>query len=793
MNPLSLWTFYRRRKRRAILLLSLISLVTAGVYLMVALSWAIFIEPVRSNYMFLSKFSVVWPDFETEWDTAVMAQIRANPDVAQVFPIVYGIMGIQMPDVMGGGANYWNIIGLREEDVPYVLERCEATLKEGQMLQPRTNGILLSKKVAAALDLQVGDTIHSSVNPDLYSNVDAPLEVIGILESDLRLAIYSYEYIESHELYHDRIPHTALVVAQEGREAVVDDFLRDEIQATRTIVLTLKWLAERMTEEYLKSGLLLVPIIIIVTIVITLVIGVVNRIALIRRLPEFGLLHAAGYSKKWLTRRLTWETGALAAAGWVLGIGLSWLSLYVVKLAVFAPRGHDLTVIAWTPAVLAIPIPLSVIGFTRFSVGRVFSRLDAVAVVERGELSLEQNQRRAATAASSSPKPLASLTFYRRHKQRAVLLTGVMALMIMAVVLVIFLFSATHDAQRAALGYLSRMSRLSPLPGWPLDPAMVAQIRTHPAVERIIPVAPRYAMLTVFVPPLGETSVASPFGVYAEDMAYLVELYDLTLKEGRLPRPRTNEMVIPEAVAQNRDLQIGDVIGDPNYPAYPGAFALDAQFVVSGIFAKSTASKEENWLGFVSLEFLESHEAYHIPNVPPLFVVPKVGQKAALDDWLESELDGKRALVYTRRQETARAREKTRSLLVTMLLVESVIAVVAAITLAVLNYIFVSQRQSEFSVLHALGYGRLRLVWHTVRETAFTTGTAWGLSVILCLIGLLYLQFGMFAPLGLRLDFFNLTPWLFTLPIPIAVLAVTSGTVARTLSKLDPVSIIERQ
>jgi cadmium resistance protein CadD (predicted permease) len=55
------------------------------------------------------------------------------------------------------------------------------------------------------------------------------------------------------------------------------------------------------------------------------------------------------------------------------------------------------------------------------------------------------------------------------------------------------------------------------------------------------------------------------------------------------------------------------------------------------------------------------------------------------------------------------------------------------------------------------------------------------------------LRFGVFTPLGLTLNLFNLTPWLFTLPIPVAVLAVTGATIARTLSKLDPVSIIERK
>ncbi|NIV32954.1 MAG: hypothetical protein GWN58_26970 [Anaerolineae bacterium] len=160
---------------------------------------------------------------------------------------------------------------------------------------------------------------------------------------------------------------------------------------------------------------------------------------------------------------------------------------------------------------------------------------------------------------------------------------------------------------------------------------------------------------------------------------------------------------------------------------------------------------------------------------------------------MENELAGDDASVLTYRHEVARAQETARSQMLAVALLESVIAIVAAIALAALNYIFISQRQSEFGVLHALGYGRLQLVWRTIRETLFTTGVAWGFSAVLFLIGLLYLQFGVFKPLGLRLDFFNLTPWLFTLPIPVAVLGATTGTTARTLSKLDPVSIIERR
>jgi ABC-type antimicrobial peptide transport system permease subunit len=696
-----------------------------------------------------------------------------------------------LPQAMAGGTSSFHLLGLMEEDMPYVLERCGATLKEGRLPGPRTNGLLLSKEVVANLDLQVGDTIHNSINSDLYGSVAAPLEVVGILESDVRLGILSLEFLHSHESY-SKFATQFLVVARENREAAVDGFLRSEIQTTRTDVHTLQKLNEIMMSESLPVFVLLALIITIVTIAFAVVIVVVNWIAFSQRLPEFGISHAIGLSKEWLIRRLTMETATLALVGWGVGIGLSWLILFILKVTVFAPQGHDLPIVQLSAMGLTLPLPAAVSSFTLLSVRQVLSRLDPVAIVERGEQSQEGDQRRGMTA-SSSPRPLAAATFYKRHRRRAIFMISAMSLMIVAVVLVIFILAASSTAQEPGLRYLSRLSIVrSTGAGAGLDPGIVAQVRTHPAAERVIPVAPRYHLLSVRIPPFTAPE-ASPFGVYAEDMAYLVELYGLELKEGHLPRAGTNEMIIPEIVARNRDLEVGDVIGDPEQPPYPGAESLPTEFVISGIFARPLASTAGDGLGFVSLEFLEKHPAYDVPASPPLIVVPKAGQKEVVDHWLESELAGLDAAVLTHRQQIASLQQNARSQILAMALLESVITIVVALALAVLNYIFVSQRRSEFGVLHALGYARRQLVGRVLRETAYTTGIAWGLSAIVTLLGMLCLRFVIFAPLGLTFDLFNLTPWLYTLPIPIAVLAVTVGTTARSLSSLDPVSVVERR
>ena len=795
MNPLSTWTYYRRHKRHVTLLLGLSVVVTVGLYSMVALVWAVFVEPPRLAYMALSEFSMVTPQSdESGPDPAVLAKIEANSDVAVVIPAT--VIKIQIPGLMPGESFQFDLMGLSAEDTHYLLDRFGATLKDGHLVAPGTNGLVLSQDVANMLGVEVGDS-YEAISSEFYTGMDTPpepttLEVVGVLESDIELGIVSLEYLSGHEGYR-AFPARFLVVAQEDRKAAVDDFLQSEILSRRTAVMTLAMLNERIVNEALPGLVMLLPVILIVATAFSLVIVVVNQIANARRLPELGILHATGLSKGSLIRRLTLETTTLASLGWALGIGLSWLVLHLLKVTGFASRGYDLNYVVWLPILFTLPVPAAIAGFTFIGVRRTLARLDAVAIVERRELSQEGDRKRRRMASVSSSRPLAPATFYSRHRRRAVLLISGMSVMILAVVLVIFALAVDADAAEPLLGYLGRVSIVrSPAVVGSLDPGVVARVEAHPAVERVIPVAPRISMLHVYIPPF-TSAEASPYGVYAQDMAYLVELYGLELKEGRLPRPGTNEMVIPDTLAQNRDLEVGDVIGDPDQPAYPGASSLPVPFVVSGIFARPASPEDGDGLGFISLEFLEELEPFLLPEVLPLMVVPKAGQKDVLDAWLEAELAGGDASVLTYRQEVTRVQAKARQDMLSMALLEGVIATVAAIGLAVLNYILISQRQSEFGVLHALGYGRRQLVGRVLGETAFTAGIAWGLSGIIGLMGMLLLRYAVFVPLGLSFDLLNITPWLYTLPIPVVVLAVTTGTTARTLSKLDAVSIVERR
>jgi hypothetical protein len=327
--------------------------------------------------------------------------------------------------------------------------------------------------------------------------------------------------------------------------------------------------------------------------------------------------------------------------------------------------------------------------------------------------------------------------------------------------------------------------------------------------------------LQVDVPP-GGVMITSIYGALEGDLPILMDLLGMDVKEGRLPRPRSNEIVLSEPVALNRGLRVGDRIGAPAYER--GEFELldmddiPVEMVLVGILRRvqdrsllpqagssggerqriehpcsgRTLSSDAMWLGLASFEYLEGHELASSRLVHQL-VVPADGRKDELDAWLKGSVASAQTNVTTYDLEYREHRQIVQVLILNFAVVGCVTAIVAAIAMATLNYVFFAQRREEFGILHAVGRSRLWLVLRTMKETGSVITIAWLVGAVICCIGLICFQALVFAPKGLSLNFFNLTPWVLTFPVPIAVVAVGTGTIARTLRRLDPVAVIERR
>ena len=792
MNPLHPFTYHLRHKQQALLLAGIVALATVGLYTMVSVLDSI---PMRGHYSYLTKVSRVYPATGSSLEPAVLSQIQTHPDVKRVIPD----SGLRLSPPTLIGFDNLRLMGVSSDDAQYLMAQCGVRLKEGRMLEPRTNEIVLSEEVVRALGLAIGDQIGRSIHERYYGAVVVPLRLVGILEGDpaagsgpsVRVGFVSQEYLQSHEAYAPRTS-SLLVLAQEGRKEAVDEFLETTVASARTEVETYREVSRLVAMGLAMFRVLSAVVNSLVGFVVAVVIAVINRISLTQRLTEFGLLHALGRQRKRLIGRLTLETAVVSGMGWGTGLVLSWLALTWLRATLYYSKGMDLELANLAPLWFTLPIPGMVIAFAAYSGRRIFCRLDAVAIVERGKLSMEAEDRTRMAKRSgtrrSSIKPLSSWTFYLRHRRRATMLVASVALMILGVAFPVFLTWAMFSATEPSFEHLRYVSSVSPGTGPAVDLGVTAQIKGHPAVGRVVPAMP--LGLTALIPPGVSTNVRI-YGVAEGELAVLMDLFGVYLVEGRLPRPRSNEIVISRASALNRKLQVGDRIGRPVEERGEGN-PLISDDVPTEMAIVGLLSADDLWVGFASLEYLESHELTSSRSVHML-ILPAEGRKGELDAWLEESVASTQTEVNTYDESRRVSRQAAQSMLLLFGLVECIIAVVAAIALATLNYIFVAQRREEFGILHAVGRGFRWLVLRTVKETGSVVAVAWLIGAAVCVAGLMCVQCAIYRPMGLSLDLFTAVPWLFTLPIPLVVIAVGAGTIARTLSRLDAVSVIERR
>ncbi|MBN2085527.1 MAG: hypothetical protein JW748_09925, partial [Anaerolineales bacterium] len=640
MNPLSPITYFLRHKRLSLMLTAVLAMTVAGLYLFIGLAQETYIEPAFMISRYLTKFSLVQPNEVPALAPDTAARILASPDVARVIP--QNDLRIKVTNI--GGANFsFRLIGLREGDAGTVLAQAGVSLKEGNLPRPGSNEVALSEEIVTALKLELGDAFDRTTDGKAYTNIVSPLRLAGILSGEVRLGIMSYEFLEKSESYRSLKAEGLLVIAKTGRESEMESFLLNSIRNPATKTYTYRSVSEQTAKDQKLLYVLGFPIALLISAAITLVVGAVNQLAFARRLAEFGALHALGRRREWLAARLTLETAGPAVAGWLAGIALGVCGMSAVNAYVYSPRGYDIHTVSGTAIPFILIVPLVVIGSALRWAHRTLGRLDPVAVVDRGQQTMEAEGSKTAgrPLPYSLPRPLAPMTYNRRHSRQAGVLIGSTILLILGTGLLFFLFAAGADAMQPGLNILSRMSAVSPNQG-ELDAELADRIASNPLVERTIE-AYAFSPVKISIPPMFPNKPVETLCVNEEDMGFLVGLYHLELAEGRLPQPGTNEVVISWAVAKNRGIQVGDVIGDPENPVYPGAPALPVPIVVSGIFAPDETIAEDTWFSFMSLEFVGPYRQSGLS----LIVVPAAGEKQALDAWLAGEIAGEGRIVLT--------------------------------------------------------------------------------------------------------------------------------------------------
>lgn len=375
---------------------------------------------------------------------------------------------------------------------------------------------------------------------------------------------------------------------------------------------------------------------------------------------------------------------------------------------------------------------------------------------------------------------MSPVTYFRRNLGRTLPLGFVIVLSVFLIASVVTIVDSIDLTVLTIYSYTKAFTPVIPRAGrLRVDADIQALAAKQPQTDRVIETSGFFFNVnTVF----GRLPFVC-FGVPPQDRDYLIARAGDKLSEGRMPIPGLPEAVVSEGIVRNRKLKIGDVLAAPTDTGSLVSVPVPVRLV--GIL------KGPTWIAFTSREFSDAA----LPLVPHSILVTtrKRSDQVAFGDMLLSKLDRVRVQVFSFHSLVKELRDTLASMYLIMGLVNGTVIFVVALMAGMLSNIYFTQRINEFAVLSAIGIKRRILILHAVSETAILTSIGWLVGSGIDLAFMSGLRGRLFEPRGMLINPSDPFAYVYTLPIPLCITLFAVATVSYRLSKLDPVTIIERR
>lgn len=374
--------------------------------------------------------------------------------------------------------------------------------------------------------------------------------------------------------------------------------------------------------------------------------------------------------------------------------------------------------------------------------------------------------------------PLAVRTYTIRNLRKIAPTFIILTFVVMVVIVILSTLRGIKDGTMVFAREFNHFSVVLPKKKSSISDETRKRIAEHPSVERVV--ESRNCMVRV------QALIAKlPFqirSVRRDDMEYMMSRMKISLLEGTLPEPETNEVALHEIFMKANGWKVGaefgmDVAADDWMPG---------RFRVVGILGGETP------VGLASLEFVANPFFYLFASKlwERTLVFAKPGREAEMNAFLES-IDEAKIWTHAKAEEEIGA--SFDRLLLVVNFVSFLLIGVVALVVGLIHNIFFAQRSDEFAILLAVGHTQRRLLAKVMLETALLMSIAWIAGAGLALGSLAAFKTLVLEPKGIPLPMFQIVPILASLAMPLVAQVFATWTVFGRLRKFDPVQIIERR
>ncbi|HYE98898.1 MAG TPA: ABC transporter permease [Planctomycetota bacterium] len=375
MDPLSPWTYARRNLRKLLPTLVILTFVVLLVVLVLTL-----LAGLKDSTLVYAReyeqWSILLPKKDTRLPKAVLERIAAHPAVDRLIDSRNCFMRVK---TLVGPVPY-HLRAAKAEEMPLLLERARAALKEGRMPTPGTGEVALHENLMKANGWSLGAAFGMAVSEDDW--MPGRFTVVGILQGPTPMGLASAEYLTSGALYafSAKLWERVIAVSKPGRLAEMNAFLR-EVEEIK--VYDHARAIKEISESFDRILLILNFVSVVIIGVVALVVGMLHTIFFAQRIDEFAVLLAIGHTRTRLLRKVSGETAGLMAVSWAGGLVLAFAGLAAFRALVLDPMGVQIPLVQATPLLVAASLPVVAHLFATVTVRGRLRRLDPVTIIER--------------------------------------------------------------------------------------------------------------------------------------------------------------------------------------------------------------------------------------------------------------------------------------------------------------------------------------------------------------------------------------------------------------------------
>lgn len=366
-------------------------------------------------------------------------------------------------------------------------------------------------------------------------------------------------------------------------------------------------------------------------------------------------------------------------------------------------------------------------------------------------------------------KRINPLRYYLNNKKKMILLLAIISIAVFCISSIMTLVSSVYDTSKKAnvdvFNYFSIM-----------------QESRENASEWVSENKDSFICYDVNVTTTSITTVlgtTSSYIIAVGDMEGLITELNVNITEGKNPSEGMGEILLNSNVAKNKKLKVGDHIGD---------------FTVSGIF------DGDMQVGFC---YMSDFSNIYGSNSTSMLIVPtervsikKVNElcnEYSNDDKNDNSGVDKKVELVTMETQLESLNDEFETMNLIMNIIVIMVSVSLAIAVAAFVYTSYANRDEEFAIYYALGYGTRDIIRLILEETIYISVFAYALGNGISVIIMKIVESQVYKPIGQVMNVVSGQNISFTLIIPLLVILFSGVPVIHKLRKMDLLMLIERR